>query len=249
MEAIAKTLYSIVNSPQFDKEQLCGEKLKLSQAFCLLWHDAKSGDVCGRQCSDESNAGVLAAMLVDLAALDKLEFFKDTKTCVLGLKCDSILLKVNDTKPTETFLDAAIFDKILELQRQNPHKPIVVKDLLSKYRKESGTIALDSLVKLDILGLEIEKCGSHKYPTLKTGISEDLKSQLRAFALDGAEPSSYLRALLTLARCSDSEQIGAPVLRKHFTQEEYYCKKAKENLNALVKTTKKCNCKCNAEKK
>ena len=51
--------------------------------------------------------------------------------------------------------------------------------------------------------------------------------------LDDVEPSSYIRVLLVLARCSDNLMVlQDPVLKKHFSKEEYG--KAKEKINVLV---------------
>jgi len=109
MEAqLAKTVVSLVNSPHFDKQQILAEKLKLSQAFCLLWLNAKSGDVCGRRCCDVTNAGALAAALVDLAALEKIEFLTSSPLC--KCKGDTTLLKVRLCfRNLDLFIDFYLF--------------------------------------------------------------------------------------------------------------------------------------------
>ena len=92
-ESMAKVVMEIVNSCHFDREQIRGEKLKLSQAYCLLWQNADTGDVGGRKVGFESNAGAAAAVLVDLVVLGKVEIeVEPNKT--LGIKNDLIRLKV-----------------------------------------------------------------------------------------------------------------------------------------------------------
>ena len=83
----------IVNSSWFDKEHFQTEKLKLSQAFCLLWQDPESGEVHGRKMGVECNAAACAAGIIDLFAMDRVEVeVESNKT--LGIKDDNILLKV-----------------------------------------------------------------------------------------------------------------------------------------------------------
>ncbi|KAK3751300.1 hypothetical protein QZH41_018027, partial [Actinostola sp. cb2023] len=148
-----------------------------------------------------------------------------------------LYFQVLDDKPTDTYLDAAIFDKILEHHQKKPDKPDRVKDWIYhdvshiQARHLCSTITLDSLVELGILDMK-EKFIGRKYPTVKP-VKRTWKTQIRAVALDGAEPSSYIRALLTLARSSDNLLcLQDPVLKKHFSKEEY--DKAKERINALV---------------
>lgn len=70
------------------------------------------------------------------------------------------------------------------------------------------------------------------------GLEEDLVRDIRAVALDEAEPSSYIRTLLTLTRAADDLLCASdPVLKKHFSKDEY--DKAKQRIIALVSVEKK----------
>lgn len=90
---MAKVVMEIANSPDFDREQIRGEKLTLSQAYCLLWQNPEDGDVDGRKLGIESNSGAAAAVIVDLIVLGKVEIEIEPNT-TLGVKNDHYRLKV-----------------------------------------------------------------------------------------------------------------------------------------------------------
>lgn len=90
-QELARAVLETVNSSYFNKEEIRQYKLTLSQGYCLLWQQAESGDVCGRQCGTESNAGATAAVLVDLVVLGKGELEVDAST---GAKEESLVIKV-----------------------------------------------------------------------------------------------------------------------------------------------------------
>ncbi|XP_031559193.1 uncharacterized protein LOC116295502 [Actinia tenebrosa] len=239
---MAKAVLAVINSEHFDKDEIREQKLTLSQAFCLLWQDPESGDVDGRKVSVETNGGAAAAVLLDLVVLGKGEVeLVPNKT--LGIKNDLIVFKVLSDKPTETYLDAAMFDSILKHHSKHPDKPEKVKHWIyedithMKARNLCSTITLDSLVEMGVLDMK-EKFIGRKYPTVKPGVEENLVRDIRAVALDGVQPSSYIRALLTLARAADDLLcLSDPVLKKHFSKGEY--DKAKERIIALVGIDKK----------
>lgn len=70
----AKAVMEVINSSHFDRENIRRRKLTLSQAYCLLWQDQESGEVVRRTSSVELNAGCVAAVLLDLASLGRIEF-------------------------------------------------------------------------------------------------------------------------------------------------------------------------------
>ena len=79
----------------------------------------------------------------------------------------------NDS-PTGTFLDEALFNKILERHEKSPEKPKQVQDYFQhdicifKTEKSCAYKTLDNLVELGILDKEKSFFGK-KYPTLKPG--------------------------------------------------------------------------------
>lgn len=77
----------IANSSDFDREQIRGEKVTLSQAYCLLWQNSEHGDVDGRKFGIESNSGATAAAIVDLIVPGKVEIEIEPNT-TLGVKND-----------------------------------------------------------------------------------------------------------------------------------------------------------------
>ena len=90
---MAKVVMEIANSSDFDREQIRGEKVTLSQAYCLLWQNPEDGDVDGRKLGIESNSGAAAAVIVDLIVLGKVEIEIEPNT-TLGVKNDHYRLKV-----------------------------------------------------------------------------------------------------------------------------------------------------------
>ena len=46
--------------------------LQLSEAYCLLWQDSRTGDVYGRQGSKAKIGGAVCAVLLDLIAMGKI---------------------------------------------------------------------------------------------------------------------------------------------------------------------------------
>ena len=84
----------VVNSPYFDVEVFRNRQLTLSQAYCLLWQDAESGNVWGRQTSLERTGGAAATCLIDLVVKGKICFEVTSKT-TLGVEREDVYVKVN----------------------------------------------------------------------------------------------------------------------------------------------------------
>ena len=62
--------------------------------------------------------------------------------------------------------------------------------------------------------------------------------EIRQVAVDNAPPDAYIRALLLIMRAVDDFfMLSDPLLRRHFSKEEY--KPAKERIKALVGLGKK----------
>ena len=73
IKEMTKSVVEVINSSHFDRGNITERKLKLSQAYCLLWQDLESGEVSGRMSSPELNAGCAGAALLDLIALGVID--------------------------------------------------------------------------------------------------------------------------------------------------------------------------------
>lgn len=234
-------IVGIVTSHWFDKEDFNHEKLKLSQAFCLLWQDPESGEVSGRKMGVECNVGATAAAILDLIVMNRVEIELESNT-TLGVKDDNIWLKVINEKPTDTFLDGPLFDEIVKHHNKNPDKPQKLKKVIFwdigkvMCKNQVGTVTLDSLVDIGVLEMK-EKLVGRKYPTVKPGVEDSLRDQIRSVVLDDAEPNSYIHSLLLISRISDRlHLVSEPVLKKCFSKDEYG--RAKDKLDAMLDSIK-----------
>ena len=103
----AKAVMEVINSSHFDRENIRKRKLTLSQAYCLLWQDQESGEV--RRSSVELNAGCVAAVLLDLASLGRIEFRVEPKSiCGINytntyVQVGRILVSVGSITRTHTY--------------------------------------------------------------------------------------------------------------------------------------------------
>ncbi|EDO31753.1 predicted protein [Nematostella vectensis] len=232
----------IVNSAHFNPSEMKERKLTLSQAYCLLWQDAESGNVKGRQTSCELQAGAAAACLLDLIIQGKITVDVVPKT-TLGIDREDVYVKVVQDSPTGTYLDKAIFNKILERHEKSFNEPRKLKKWISedlysfRSKNQCGTITLDSLA--DDLGIlkKDKHMFSIDYPTVNPEPEENLRQQIQKIGLGHAEPDSYLRALLTVMRAADNLScLWDPLLEKCFSKEQY--KEAKERIKAMVQVDK-----------
>ena len=74
--------------------------------------------------------------------------------------------------------------------------------------------------------------------TYFTEPEENLVKEIRQVALENASPDAYIRSLLLIMRAVDDFHVlSDPLLRRHFSKEEY--KPAKERIKALVGLGKK----------
>ena len=76
---VSKTLGELLSRERFDKSAIIQRDLSLSQAFCLLWQNDKTGDVAGRQRPSAMSHTACAAVLLDLYILEKVDFEKEIK--------------------------------------------------------------------------------------------------------------------------------------------------------------------------
>ena len=90
--------------------------------------------------------------------------------------------------PTGTFLDDALFNKILEHHQKKPEKPKEVQDYMEsdiykfKCDKTCAYITLESLVEMGILDKKKAFFGK-KYPTVKPGERTDRQSEQTQWSL------------------------------------------------------------------
>ena len=76
---VSKTLAELLSCERFHKSAIIQRDLSLSQAFCLLWQNDKTGDVAGRQRPTAMSHTACAAVLLDLYVLEKVDFEKEIK--------------------------------------------------------------------------------------------------------------------------------------------------------------------------
>lgn len=70
---MTKSVVKLQTASYFEPCLVAQRPLKLSQAYCLLWQENESGDVDGRRCSFELLGGAVAAALLDLVVLGRIE--------------------------------------------------------------------------------------------------------------------------------------------------------------------------------
>lgn len=94
-EELTAAINSIIRSTHFDSETIVKRPLKLSQAYCLLWHDAQTGDVKGRESTwnYELQGGAFATCILDLVALRKISLEVEQKT-FMGISFETTYIKV-----------------------------------------------------------------------------------------------------------------------------------------------------------
>ena len=94
-EELTAAINRIIRSSYFDREVIVNRPLKLSQAYCLLWHDAQTGDVKGRESSwnYELQGGAFATCILDLLAMEKIDFELEQKS-FMGIPFETTYIKV-----------------------------------------------------------------------------------------------------------------------------------------------------------
>ena len=89
------------------------------------------------------------------------------------------VLQVNDTSPTGTFLDRALFNKITAEKKKGYKRKLVewIRDCITSWDYDNNvpSVCLDSLVQQGILGKERKLAGMcTDYPTKNPGIRFNL---------------------------------------------------------------------------
>ena len=227
----------IVTCKDFNKTDFHRRPLKLSEAYVLLWHNSGTGGLDGSKSSIHLRTGAFAAILVDLLILDKIAIVADT----VHLGCEqhqNWAVKVLDPTPTGTYLDNAGFNHIVAYHHAHPEKNKLLRDWFEREERAcSVSVTLKNLVKRKILGdVHTGFFGMfHKYPTKDASYEEVLDAEMKQVSLKECKPDSFMLSLLTLSRTADNMfSFVDPILRKHFTKEEY--KIAKENIKVIVQS-------------
>jgi len=231
VDTVKCTICGILASPLFDRKAIQGRSLKLSEAYCLLWQNSKTGDVDGRQGSKPKIGGAVCAVLLDLIAMGKIRIEIEKKK-FLFVNYTNIWVQVNDPSPTGTFLDRALFTKIAAKRKEGYKRKLVdwIRDSITAwdYENNVASVCLDSLVKQGILRKERKLAGMcTDYPTKNPEPRKELSREIRRIALEGAKPDPYMRTLLTILRAVDNfYSFEDPFLERHFTSKEYKAAKA-----------------------
>jgi len=83
LSAVAASVGNYLHSEFFEPKVILERPLKISEAYCLLWQREDSGDVDGRLWMLELLCGACGAVMLDLAALKKIEV-EEVKTTAIG---------------------------------------------------------------------------------------------------------------------------------------------------------------------
>ena len=83
LSAVATSVGNYLHSEFFEPKVILERPLKISEAYCLLWQREDSGDVDGRLWMLELLCGACGSVMLDLAALKKIEV-EEVKTTAIG---------------------------------------------------------------------------------------------------------------------------------------------------------------------
>eukprot|EP00794_Sanderia_malayensis_P019934 gene19934-21886_t len=227
----------VITCNDFDKSAFAKRRLYLSEAYVLMWQNSGTGEIDGKKSSMYLRTGAYAAVIVDLYAAGKIDIVFDSS----HLGCEhhqQLTVKVIDQTPTGTYLDKAGFNHILHHHSAHPNKQRLLRDWFEREEREcSVQLTLNNLVKRKILGdVHTGFFGMfHKFPTLDASYEEALDAEMKQVSLKECKPDSFMLSLLTLSRTADNFfSFVDPILKKHFTKEEY--KIAKENIKVIVQS-------------
>merc|ERR1712072_644304 len=95
--------HKIVTHKNFNSEHFQNYDLYLSEAYCLLWQNADTGEVSGRKLGIPLKIGTFAALFIDLVAAQRLEIFEKEQGA-------EPMFRVTDLGVTDPFLEEAIFE-------------------------------------------------------------------------------------------------------------------------------------------
>jgi len=223
-------VYNIIkNSIDFNAQEFHDHDLYLSEAYCLLWQNAETGEVDGRRVGLPLKIGVFAALFLDLHASGLIDVF-------LASDDDEPMFRVTQSNSTQTFLDIAVFDSLRIANAQGRLREAKLwKWLLRAEDADCVECTFESLIARGILK---EKSSGllgifKKFPTVDPKPEQELERKIKSIVFNDLKPDSYMLSLLILSRESDRIfMCEDPILKKHFTSAEY--KEAKKNLDRIL---------------
>ena len=92
---MTKAVVKLQTASYFEPSVVAEKPLKLSQAYCLMWQERESGDVDGRRSSFELLGGAIAAALLDLIVMGRIELEVAPKSA-LGFSYKKNYVKVRE---------------------------------------------------------------------------------------------------------------------------------------------------------
>ncbi|XP_048575877.1 uncharacterized protein LOC116605312 [Nematostella vectensis] len=214
-----ETILRILSAHSFTPKDFTSRELTLSQAYCLLWQNSKTGEVSGRQGSHELLAGCASAVLLDLFVMGKI-VVSVTDDCSHGA-----LVKNVHTSPTGSYFDRAMLNNIVKHQNKYPGYRQKLRYWIQYEtrfvpKRRCATITLDSLAEQGILEKK-ESMFRTDYPSIDPGPKGAFIKELHRVLLEGEVPDVYLRTLLTLIHAVDSlEGPWESILAKYFTDDQ-----------------------------
>ncbi|XP_032234023.1 uncharacterized protein LOC116616177 [Nematostella vectensis] len=230
-------LREILQSGRFNIKDCQSRNLHLSQAYCLLWQNPETGEVTGRVSDEIIHDAAVAAILLDLAVRGYVELCIQEKTFMMkvGIVSQGVDVKVTNPTPTDTFLDKALFTRILDSTMRSAGDWMI--RTFSLKGGEVLTPILDSLVDQGIFSVESQSCMGRKYPIMNQGPKKELQKELQMIALNDHHADGFMWPLLKLARGVDALELGrAPILEHNFSDQDY--NRAKKNIERLLKEGK-----------
>ena len=235
-DSFVNALKLIITCKDFDKKVFKKRPLDLSEAYVLVWHNTSNSTIDGKS-NMNLRVGASAAVLLDLMVREKIEIADDDTHLGCDQHCD-LAIKVLNVKSTKSYLDYAGFKQIVNYHEKNHGKRYLVKDWFEDQENQyTVKIILRNLVERKIIGdVQTGMCGiMHKYPTKDASFETALDTEMKQVSLKECKPDSFMLALLTLSRTADHLfTFIDPILRKHFTKDEY--KVAKENIKVIVQS-------------
>lgn len=106
LSAVAASVGNYLHSEFFEPKIILERPLTISEAYCLLWQREDSGDVDGRLWILELLCGACGAVMLDLAALKKIQV-EEVKTTAIGC------LPIWDRSPVKV-LNKCLFFSLVE---------------------------------------------------------------------------------------------------------------------------------------
>lgn len=223
-------VYNIIkNSTDFKVEDFINHELYLSEAYCLLWQNAETGEVNGRRVGMPLKIGVFAALFIDLYASGLIDIFMHHDD-------DEPMFRITESHSTQSFLDFAIFDSLRVANAQGRLREAKLWKWL--LRAEDADCVENTFESLIARGILKEKSTGilglfKKFPTVNPEPEQSLEKKIKDIVFRDIKPDSYMLSLLILSRESDRIfMCEDPILRKHFTSAEY--SDAKKNLDRIL---------------